>query len=300
MLVRFWGVRGSIPSPGAQTNRYGGNTSCVEVVPRNGSTLILDAGTGIRRLGKSIAAQHPRGGARGYLLITHTHWDHIQGLPYFAPLYTAGNQLQICGLRRDRRLRTILAQQSSDPYFPVPWSELQADVTYRELEETEQFMLDDVRIACTPLNHPYVAIGYRIEADGAAVVYLTDTAPFQDLLLDREFIANPPELGKPPPEQAKRLAELRTGVIALCSGADLVIYDTMFTRDEYGARPHWGHSTAEDGLEIVEECGAGTLCLFHHAPERTDEAQDAILAATQRAARRVKVVAAAEGLEISL
>src|SRR6188474_2502044 len=194
MRVRFWGVRGSLPVPGSKTERYGGNTSCVEVRSAAGTRVIIDAGTGIRRLGKELMRQEfENGRGAAHLLISHTHWDHIQGLPFFAPLYQAGNHLSVYARRRDDvHLRTVFTSQTGDPYFPTSIEEAKAQISFRELADSARFEIADVQVACTRLNHPYVATAYRLSVDGASVAYVSDTAPFSDILFENEFIAQPP------------------------------------------------------------------------------------------------------------
>lgn len=305
MKVRFWGVRGSFPVPGKSTNRYGGNTSCVEVRPANGAPIIIDAGTGLRRLGKSLMEEKfGEGDGEAHLLISHTHWDHIQGLPFFSPLYQEGNKLNIFARQRDdTHLQNIFASQTQDPYFPVPLTSLKAEMGFHELSEGQAFELGKARISCTRLNHPWIAMAYRVDVDGASVVYASDTAPFRDILLENEFIAKPPVLGGPldPGDRAK-LAAMRADLIDLSRGADLLIYDTQFTPEEYASRPHWGHSTPDDAISIAREAGVKSLMLYHHAPARSDDEQDAILAAARLAANSdaFSIHAASEGLEVVL
>jgi phosphoribosyl 1,2-cyclic phosphodiesterase len=305
MKIRFWGVRGSYPVPGPTTNRYGGNTSCVEVRPKNGPHVIIDAGTGLRRLGKDLM-QTAFGEGRGtaHLLISHTHWDHIQGLPFFAPLYQSGNKLYVYARQRDdTHLRAVFASQTEDPYFPVPFNAAKADVAFRELVEGARFNLGPVQVTCTRLNHPWIAMAYRLDCDGASVVYSTDTAPFKDILLENEFIKTPPRLGDPPsPEHAAKLRSMREGLIDLCRGADLVIYDTQFTSEEYQQRPHWGHSTPDDAIDIALAAKAKTLALFHYSPERSDDEQDQVFEETKAkvAGTGLEVIASQEQMELSL
>ncbi|MGE5186563.1 MAG: MBL fold metallo-hydrolase [Acidobacteriota bacterium] len=304
MKVRFWGVRGSIPVPGRATNRYGGNTSCVEVRPRGAAPIIIDAGTGIRRLGKSLIEEaFGEGKGHATILISHTHWDHVQGLPFFSPLYRAGNRIDIFARQRDLHLEAVFSQQHQTPYFPVPLSAMRADMKFHELIEGAKFDIGRAKITCARLNHPWVAIAYRIDVDRAAVVYCADTAPFSDVLLGTDFVQAPPQ-GSLPPAARAELAEMRAGVVALAKGADLLIYDTQFTPEEYRSRPHWGHSRPDDAIEIAREAKVKRLCLFHHAPLRSDDENDQILSryrdACAAAHDKFELHSAYEGLELVL
>jgi phosphoribosyl 1,2-cyclic phosphodiesterase len=348
MKVRFWGVRGSIPVPGRSTSRYGGNTSCVEVRPKASPPIIIDAGTGLRRLGKALM-EDAFGDGRGSasILISHTHWDHVQGLPFFSPLYRAGNQIQIFARHRDTHLEAVFSQQHGTPYFPVPLSAMQADMAFHALSEGAELTIGRAKITSTRLNHPWIALAYRIEVDGAIVVYCSDTAPCTDLLLGQEFITRPPALDaplpaavaaelarlragvvalardadlliydtqfttRPPaldeplaPDVAAELKRLRAGVVALAADADLLIYDTQFTYDEYRLRPHWGHSHPDDAIAVARDAKVKRLCLYHHAPLRSDDDNDAILAryraVTAAAGDRFEILSAFEGLELTL
>jgi phosphoribosyl 1,2-cyclic phosphodiesterase len=169
MRVRFFGVRGSLPVPGRRTERYGGNTSCVEVVTDAGTRIVIDAGTGIRKLGKELMpAEREAGGKETHILVSHTHWDHIQGLPFFAPLYHAGSRLVVHAQQRNGGpLRSVLHSQSEAPYFPVAPHQVKAEVVFRELPEGARFEIHDARVESARLNHPYVATAYAVVADGA-------------------------------------------------------------------------------------------------------------------------------------
>ena len=304
MKVRFWGVRGSIPVPGRTTNRYGGNTSCVEVRPRGRAPIVIDAGTGIRRLGKSLMEERfGEGKGTVSILISHTHWDHVQGLPFFSPMYRAGNEINIFARQRDLHLEAVFSQQHDSAYFPVPLSAMHATTSFHEIIEGNVLDIDGAKVTSARLNHPSIAIAYRIDVDNASVVYCADTAPFTDVLLGHEFVTAPPKDTLPPTVQ-EELKKMRAGVVALCRGADLLIYDTQFTAEEYKVRPHWGHSRPDDAIEIAREAGVKQLCLFHHAPLRSDDDNDKILAVAQgvvhAAGDAFSVLSAFEGLEITL
>jgi ribonuclease BN (tRNA processing enzyme) len=195
----------------------------------------------------------------------------------------------------------VFASQTDSPYFPVPFENAQADVAFRELVEGVRFEIGPVKVSCTRLNHPWIAMAYRLDYEGRSVAYVTDTAPFRDILIEQEFITTPPKPGDPlKPEDAAKLSAMRDGVVRLCHHADLVIYDTQFTPEEYLQKPHWGHSCPDDAVEIARAAGAKAVVLFHHAPERTDDQIDALLAEQRQRTPDLQLVAAAEGLEIDL
>jgi phosphoribosyl 1,2-cyclic phosphodiesterase len=278
----------------------------VEVRPKGDSPIIIDAGTGLRRLGKSLMEEaFGDGKGKTSILISHTHWDHVQGLPFFSPLYRDGNQVHIFARQRDTHLEAVFSQQHDMPYFPVPLTAMHADMYFHELIEGARFDIGRAKVSCTRLNHPWIAMAYRIDVDGAAVVYCADTAPFADILFGREFMVTPPALDQPlPADVLAELATMRANVVALARDADLLIYDTQFTKDEYRLRPHWGHSHPDDAIAIARDARVKRLCLFHHAPLRSDDDNDAILAkyrtVVTRANDRFELSSAYEGLEYTL
>lgn len=248
-----WGTRGSIPSPGPTTTRYGGNTSCLEV--RAGERLLIfDAGTGIRALGQRLAAGP--GPVEADLFLSHFHWDHIQGLPFFAPLYDARTRLRIHGAPQDGvDVRALLAGQMSGTYFPVPHDALAAEMEFCEMGEAP-WVEDDVEVASIRVRHPGRTLGFRVRAAGASLAYIPDN----------ELI------GASYPVDPDGYAEL----VAFLDGVDLLIHDAMFTDAEYPTREGWGHSTFRQTVRLAEEAGAGRLVFFHHAPDRGDDELDAI------------------------
>jgi CheY-like chemotaxis protein len=283
MRIRFWGTRGSIPKPGPATVRYGGNTSCVEV-RAEGTVIVLDCGTGAHELGQQLVAANP-GPMRGHLLITHTHWDHIQGFPFFAPLFVAGSEWDVYAPRQmGRTLAEILGGQMHRTYFPVPIGELAATIRYHELTEGA-FDLDTVRVTTRYLNHPAPSLGYRLEANGVSVVYATDHEPHSR--------HHPDAVG-----DAARVHREDARHIEFLSGADLVIHDSMYTLQEYPARLSWGHTPAEWAVDFAVAARARRLALFHHDPFRTDRAIDLLVASCRQrlpAQGGPEVFAAAEG-----
>jgi len=271
--VRFWGVRGGIASPGPHTAGVGGNTSCVEV--RCGDTLIvLDAGTGLRGLGDSLMGQGP---VRGTLLLSHLHWDHIQGLPFFVPLYVPTTELTVVAApAAEWTLEETLGHQMRSPVFPVRLAELPARLRFEHLRSGGTLELGDVRVRGVKLNHPGGVMAYRIEHRGRTVVYATDTEHY---------------------------ACVDPALRDLARGADVLIYDAQYTSDEYSGRVGrskvgWGHSTWEAGVAVAREAGVGQLLLFHHDPQRSDEG----VAELETQARRVfpGAAAAREGMVVEL
>lgn len=272
ITVRFWGTRGSLPTPGPATVRYGGNTCCVEL--RCGPHLvILDAGSGMREFG--VALQKAGEKVQADILLSHAHLDHICGLPFFAPIYSRHTALRVWSghLTGARGIEATLRPSWNAPFMPDLGSAMRSTLSFHDIETSAAWELHPgLEVATTRLNHPGGATGYRVSWGGASVCYLTDTEHFQggcDPAL-RDFAA----------------------------GADLLIYDCCYTDAEYESRVGWGHSTWRHGVELADAADAGRLVLFHHDPGHDDDTMDAI--AAEAAAARPGSVAAQDGMVLTL
>lgn len=293
MRVTFWGTRGSIPAPGRETIRYGGNTSCVEVRSDSGTLVICDSGTGIRELGLHLLATCKN--VRGHLLFSHTHWDHIQGWPFFNPALAKGNEFTLHAVAgAHRSLETALANQMEYTYFPITLEQMNANIEFEEIRDETTFTLDGVEVTPHRLNHTTACLGYRIEADGKTIVYASDTEPHSVRHVQSGGAEACPEL-----EHAadRALAEF-------VEGADLLVMDAQYTDAEYAEKKGWGHSTTSYATDVAVLGHVARMALFHHDPTHEDEQVDRIVeAARQRAATYrsdVEIFGAAEGMTISL
>ncbi len=285
MQVRFWGTRGSIAVPGEKTSKYGGNTSCVEVRAEDGTVIVLDCGTGARELGQHLLSS--AGGAlRLHVFIGHTHWDHIQGFPFFAPAFLPDTELNIyapAGFQR--RVEDAIAGQMQYSYFPVTLRDLRSRIHFTELEEGF-FHIGDVLVQTQYLNHTAPTLAYRISSGGATVAYVTDHEPFW----------------KPTGRAFRHPGDQRH--LSFLEGADLIIHDAQYSEEEYASKVGWGHSTVEYATDIALTTGSSRLALFHHDPAH-DDATVARLEAMAReraaaASRSLEVFAAAEGLALDI
>jgi phosphoribosyl 1,2-cyclic phosphodiesterase len=286
LTLRFWGTRGSIPSPGLATARYGGNTPCVELRTAEGWLVILDAGTGIRDLGRSLMERANGHGVEGDIFLTHAHWDHIQGIPFFAPLFHRGNHFTIWGSRSlQTSIDRVVRDQMSPVVFPVSFEELQARIDFQELAE-ERRAGSGYEVAAMAVRHPGGALAYRFtesNGQGGGLVYVSDNELSAAARYDTP-------------------GEWRSRFVEFVRGAGVLVHDTMYRADEYRNFIGWGHSTYEDAVELALEASVERLVLFHHHPERTDDEVDRCVAAcrelVQARGARLEVVAAAEGMTL--
>ncbi len=294
MDVRFWGTRGSIATPGPETVRFGGNTSCVELRTATGHIFIFDCGTGARQLGDALTAGITQP-IRASLLFSHTHWDHIQGFPFFAPAFEQENTIAVYAPQGGRRsLHDTLAEQMEYSYFPVDLSQLPAALTYHDLKEGAH-PIGGARVVAQYLNHPAMTLGYRVETEGASVVYACDHEPFGAALWRGD--AEPGHVESILHDGDRRHARF-------LAGADLVIHDAQYTPEEYPARKNWGHSPFEYVVELAAAAGVKRLVLTHHDPNH----DDAFVAEIERRARaiagrrgsRLEVFCAFEGCRVSV
>lgn len=248
IAVQFWGVRGSIACPGPDYAKYGGNTSCVEI--RCGETLIiLDAGTGLRLLGKKLVKSS--GPLTGHVLLSHTHYDHLEGLPFFEPFYVTDNQFTLYAghLNPPATIQAVVAEMMREPLFPVPLDIFDAQMHYRDFTAGESFSIEgQVEVKTAPLNHPNGACGYRICYGDKSVCYVTDTE-HKDGHVDQH-------------------------ILELIKGSDLFIYDATYKKEDYPLYEGWGHSTADAGLELARAAGVKHYVLFHHNPDYDDDSMD--------------------------
>lgn len=279
MKVRFWGVRGSIPCPGRETMRYGGNTSCVEVRIED-EILVFDAGTGIRELGLDLLKRGQKDIVAS-IFFSHTHWDHIQGFPFFVPAFMPGNKFRLYGGRTfSASIEHALEGQMQHPNFPVLLQDLASNLEFHNLREGQAFDVDlnavhkteNLSITTERLFHPNGVFAYRVDYKDKSLVYATDNEPGE-------------------PESDRKLVEI-------CRGADLVIMDSQYTPEEYKLKKGWGHSTWLDAVKVAQLAGVKQLALFHHDPQRDDDGLEQI---EKEAKKRFKgSVAAYEGLEIEI
>jgi len=288
--VRFWGVRGSIPTPGPSTAKYGGNTSCVEL-RADGELIILDSGTGIRPLGQALAAEFKGQPLDLTILITHTHWDHVQGFPFFKPAYDARNRIRILGYEGAREgLANVFTGQMESPYFPIGLSELPSHIVIEELKDLE-FAIGKVKVRAAFMNHPGVCMGYRLFTSAGSIAYLPDNEPFYRRGAPTKLVTK---------DQATDFARAEDRkMVEFIQDADVLILDAQYDNDEYKSHSGWGHGCVDDAVALAIQAGVKRLFLFHHDPNHTDDKITSMVESARKLAAEKKgklvVEAACEG-----
>lgn len=295
--IKFWGVRGSIPTPGPGTAHYGGNTSCIEV-RAGGEIIILDAGTGLRGLGKELMTEFKDQPLNLTLLLSHTHWDHIQGLPFFLPLYEPRCRLRILGYEGARKgLVNVLSGQMESPYFPVPFGKLPGNIEIEELKDMD-FHVGPVRVQAWFANHPGICVGYRLFTDDGSVAFFPDTEPH---CRHQGITATAPTRGQASLEYARGEEQK---MVEFLRGTDALILDTQYDSDEYQDHVGWGHGCVDDAVALALKADVKQYFLFHHDPDHDDARLDRMAAyareivASQNASLQVDV--AREGAIVEL
>jgi phosphoribosyl 1,2-cyclic phosphodiesterase len=278
--LRIWGCRGSLATPGPETVRVGGNTSCVELRPADGSLVVLDAGTGIRRLGRALPADRPK---TIHLLLTHLHLDHVEGLGFFAPLHDPETAIEVYGpAAPDRSLHDRIATYLSPPWYPLRFDTLAARITFHEVAN-DAWEIGGLRVRSAPVTHPGPTVGYRLEENGASFAFVPDNEPALD-------------------GDVRALALESLSGLAVAGGADLLFHDAQYTADEYATRVGWGHSSIPDFVTFVRRAEPARVLMFHHDPGHSDSDVEAMHAEAQRLAggEADRIEIAHEGLELEL
>jgi len=267
MKFKFWGVRGSIPTPGPATVKYGGNTTCIEITTENNDLIILDAGTGIHPLGQSLLKKLP---VKAHIFISHTHWDHIQGLPFFPPIFIPGNEINIYGGLdpvTNEGIERALGVQLQYSYFPIREAELNASINYSTIKPGNAVTIEETKITPTLLSHPVLNFGYRIDSHGQSLFFTGDYEPIFNIYLpeDSEY------------EEYQSFIDQKQQEIALAiKGIDVLIIDSSYTTEEYAFKQGWGHGTYASAIKLATEANVKKLFFTHHEPTRTDDQLDAI------------------------
>jgi len=274
MEIFFWGTRGSIATPGPTKVRYGGNTTCVEI--RDGDDFVLiDCGTGVREAGNSILKNY---GTKNNItiLMTHTHWDHIQGFPFFVPAFIPGNHIQILGPHLfETPFDTVLQNQMQYSYFPVNFEQLGATIENKTIFEEKSFMVGSIKVTPKYVNHPIRTLAYRFEKDGKVIVFLTDVEPYYDVIFHGVC---PSEDEREEFEEVQRtVEEQNNAIVEFCRGAHVLCIDAQYTHEEYHGKIGWGHTSMIDALKIGHKAGARDVLFFHHDPMRSDDELDQLL-----------------------
>ncbi len=305
MRVKFWGVRGSIPCPGPTTVRYGGNTPCLELrFPElDNRLIIIDAGSGIRELGNFMMANDLKKGAiTTELFLTHTHWDHIMGFPFFVPIYLPATTLTVYGpvSYESEGLDQVVGGQLTYRYFPVRDAELAAKIRYVDLKEGQRSLGDGIHLVTKYLNHPILCLGYRFEFGGKVLCTAYDTEPYRNLFCTDP---NDPAYDKTMAHEGDLAAEEQNGLVErFFAGADLLIHDTQYTEAEYQAsKIGWGHTSMERAVAAAGRVGVKRMALFHHDPLRTDDQLDELAThCCRQTGGAPELFFAREGMEIEL
>ncbi len=295
MKVKFWGVRGSIPSPGPHTVRYGGNTTCIEVRTDDGDLIVLDGGTGIFPLAQTLLKELP---VTAHIFNTHSHWDHIQGLPFFIPIFIPGNKLFLYGAfdpisgEGPERIMNVQMQYS---FFPVREVEMKSRIEYVIAMSHEPIKVGNTTVTPTMLNHPVVDLGYRVECNGKSVFFTGDHEPYFNIYDegDEGYV-----------EYEQLIIEQRQSVVNAIKGVDVLIADSAYTREEYPAKKGWGHGTFDSCIELARDAGVKILYCTHHEPTRSDDELERVFAdAVSRysdVAAKIDIRLAHEGEEIEI
>ena len=295
MKFKFWGVRGSIPSPGPKTARYGGNTTCIEVRSDDGTLIILDGGTGIFALAQALLKELP---VVANIFITHSHWDHIHGLPFFIPLFIPGNKVRLHGAVdpvTGSGVEQVMAVQLQYSYFPVREAEMKATIEYTSMSIGQSVAIGDATVTSTLLNHPVIDFGYRIACNGESLFFTGDHEPYYN-------IYDPDDAGFA--EYQVLIDEKQAAVDQAMRGVDALVVDTSYSREEYPSKKGWGHGFYDASIEMALRVGAKRLYCTHHEPTRGDTELEALFAEVMaRHAPQLgelQVILAYEGLEVEL
>ena len=295
MKIKFWGVRGSIPSPGPKTLRYGGNTTCITVETDDDNLIILDAGTGIHGLAQTLLKRLP---VTCSVFISHTHWDHIQGLPFFIPFFIPKNKIHIYGAFDpvyDRSIKDILGRQMEYCYFPVREAELKADIEYTTLRERQTVEIGSAKVTNILMNHPVLNFGYKIECNGKSLFFTGDNEPLYNIYTpDHDYHEEYEDL----------ITDKNAALIDFMRGVDVLIADSAYTVQEYPAKKGWGHGTFDSCIDLAKKAETKSLYFTHHEPLRSDDDLDALYRRLQEQysndSDMPQYAVAHEGLEIEL